>query len=130
MSEQKRSEQKRFSMEELASEYADAPEVLEEIVEIFVEESPGRLERLRTAHAAGDREAMAEWAHKLANTTGAVHAEAAREPATKVEAICRGSCEDDLNEWVEKLVGEVRDVLEQIQDWRQARPADPPRENV
>ncbi|MFP4638516.1 MAG: Hpt domain-containing protein, partial [Spirochaetaceae bacterium] len=74
-----------FDIRRLEKDFADNPEVLEEILAIFAGEAPERLEVLKRGIESGDAEAVRTAAHSLANTTGTLMANKATSLARSVE---------------------------------------------
>ena len=64
-------------------------ELLREIAQIFLDESPNSLARLRAAAGAGDADAIETAAHTLKGSVGNFGAETARAAAFRVEEIGR-----------------------------------------
>lgn len=103
-----------FDVVVLEREYADAPDILTEIFTIFAEETPERLEMLRSGMKEGDLARVKKAAHSLANTSGTLRADRALMLARATEAAAR---EEDLpraTAHAERLVEEASQILEQI----------------
>ena len=112
--EQKAAQQPPFDRAALEAEYADAPEILEEIFSIFVEETPQRLQTIRDGIAEGDAAAVKKAAHSLANTCGTLMAERALSLARATEAAARDEDLDAMRDRAELLMDEVEQILKQI----------------
>lgn len=103
-----------FDLAALQAEHSDAPEILEEIFSIFLEESPQRLQMFREGIAEGDAAAVKKAAHSLANTSGTLMAQRALELARSTESAARDEDIDEMRGRAELLMGEVEQILEQI----------------
>lgn len=107
-------EQASFDLAALESEFADAPDILEQILSIFLEETPQRLQMLREGIAEGDAAAVRKASHSLANTSGTLMAQRALTLARTTEAAARKEDLDEMRAQAELLMGEVEQILEQI----------------
>ncbi|NBF39926.1 MAG: hypothetical protein GVY14_05870 [Spirochaetes bacterium] len=112
--EQKTDQQPPFDLAVLEAEYADAPDILEEIFSIFLEETPQRLQMLRDGIADGDAVAVKKAAHSLANTSGTLMAQRALTLARSTESAARDENFDEMRNRAELLRDEVEQILEQI----------------
>lgn len=112
--EQKTDQQPPFDLSALEAEYADAPEVLEEIFSIFLEETPQRLQMLRDGITDGDAARVKKAAHSLANTSGTLMAQRALTLARATESAARDENLDEMGSQAELLRDEVEQILEQI----------------
>ncbi len=66
-----------------------APDVLTEVLQMFLQEVPPRVARLRNAWASGDIEEMYRAAHSLKGSAGNIGAERLLGVATRLDAIGR-----------------------------------------
>jgi HPt (histidine-containing phosphotransfer) domain-containing protein len=107
-----------FDVQELRASFNDAPEVLESIFDIFLEEAPERVEKIRRGLADEDTETVRAGAHSLANTTGTLQAERALRLARATEAAARDGDLPALHAHGRSLLGEVESILGQIRDIR------------
>ena len=112
--EQKTDQQPPFDIAALKAEYADAPEILEEIFSIFLEETPQRLQMLRDGIADGDAARVKKAAHSLANTSGTLMAQRALTLARATESAARDENFDEMRSQAKLLRDEVEQILEQI----------------
>ncbi|MFP4206248.1 MAG: Hpt domain-containing protein [Spirochaetaceae bacterium] len=103
-----------FDIRRLEKDFADNPEVLEEILAIFAGEAPERLEVLKRGIESGDAEAVRTAAHSLANTTGTLMANKATSLARSVEEAVRQGDAETLRAHGTRLVAEVSAILDQI----------------
>ncbi|MFO7780106.1 MAG: Hpt domain-containing protein [Spirochaetia bacterium] len=103
-----------FDIAALEAQSADAPEILEEIFSIFLEETPERLQMLRDGIADGDASRVKKAAHSLANTSGTLMAQRALTLARATESAARDENFDEMRTQAELLRDEVEQILEQI----------------
>lgn len=103
-----------FDVSALEQEYADAPDILTEIFTIFAEETPERLEMLRSGIRESDAARVKKAAHSLANTSGTLRAERALWLARSTEAAAREEDTAAMTEHAERLIEEASQILEQI----------------
>jgi HPt (histidine-containing phosphotransfer) domain-containing protein len=103
-----------FSLATLRKNFADAPDVLESILEIFAEEAPTRVDAIRSGLDGPDFAAIKKAAHSLANTTGTLEAERALLLSRATEEAARREDADETVQLAMYLVAEVESILEQI----------------
>ncbi|NBB90943.1 MAG: hypothetical protein GVY23_07015 [Spirochaetes bacterium] len=103
-----------FDLAVLEAQYADAPEILEEIFSIFLEETPQRMEMLSTGLAEDDTAVVTRAAHSLANTSGTLRAQRALALARATESAARDGDLEAMQNRAESLMSEVKQVLDQI----------------
>ncbi|MFO8063757.1 MAG: Hpt domain-containing protein [Spirochaetota bacterium] len=104
-----------FDLSKLESKYDDAPDVLEEIISIFRDEAPQRLELLNSGVRDGDAAQVQKAAHSLANTTGTLMAERALALARATEASARAADYELMSDRAQELAAEVSRILEQME---------------
>jgi HPt (histidine-containing phosphotransfer) domain-containing protein len=104
-----------FNISAIEAQYADAPEILEEIFSIFESETPERLENLETGAEAGNPKQVQKAAHSLANTSGTLMADRALKLARATEAAAREGELAAMRERAKLLAEEVRGILAQIE---------------
>ncbi|MFP4011425.1 MAG: Hpt domain-containing protein [Spirochaetaceae bacterium] len=114
-----------FDIRRLEEDFADNPEVLEEILAIFAGEAPERLEVLKRGIESGDAEAVRTAAHSLANTTGTLMANKATSLARSVEEAARAGDAEILRARGTRLVAEVSAILDQIATRKSGSPGGP-----
>lgn len=107
-----------FDLQELRANFDDAPDVLESIFDIFLEEAPARVEKIRQGLADEDVQAVREGAHSLANTTGTLQAERALRLARATESAARDADLQALHTRGGMLIQEVDNILTQIRESR------------
>jgi len=78
-----------FNRNEALDRAGGDEELFREVAALFVEESPGQMERLRGAVEARDADALAAAAHGLKGSVANFGAEAARQAALRLEMIGR-----------------------------------------
>jgi HPt (histidine-containing phosphotransfer) domain-containing protein len=89
----------------LYSRLAGDPD-LDEIVDLFIEEMPGRIASLVQQLQAADWEGLKRTAHQLKGAAGSYGFDAISPPAGAIEsAICNGEPEQRIRQSVETLVG-------------------------
>lgn len=115
-------ESEQFHIKLLEEEYDDAPEILEEIVDIFLDETPGRLEAMREGLEHQDMSKVAHAAHKLANTSGTLKAHTALSAARELEHHARAKRRDEAETAGRVLQKEMGHVIETLEQWRRERP--------
>jgi PAS domain S-box-containing protein len=94
--------------------YRGSPEVMQEILAIFEEETPGKLDRLESALAEGDLHTVGRTAHSLANTAGTLRAPAAVDAARETETAARDGNIQAARAAAARLSSVVREMLRQI----------------
>jgi HPt (histidine-containing phosphotransfer) domain-containing protein len=110
-----------FDISEIEAEYADSPDILDEIFVIFESETPDRLERLSSGAETGDAAVVQKAAHSLANTSGTLRAERALTLARATEASARAGDIPTMRERAQLLGEEVREILDQIEARQQSK---------
>ena len=114
MSEERADGTPPFDLAALEAEYADAPEILEEIFSIFLEETPQRMEMLSTGLADDDAAVVTRAAHSLANTSGTLMAQRALALARATESAARDGELEEMQNRAELLMSEVEQILDKI----------------
>jgi PAS domain S-box-containing protein len=92
----------------------DAPGVLREIVELYLSDTPGRVESLRAAAEQRDGETLASLAHGLKGSSGYIGARELELACSEIERLARAGRMDAARERASALVGavdRVRDAL-------------------
>ncbi len=91
--------------EPLYSSFATDPE-LSEIVELFVEEMPGRIQTLVEQYASGDWEGLRRTAHQLHGAAGSYGFDEISPMAARLERfLSTGEQEEPIRGAVERLIG-------------------------
>jgi HPt (histidine-containing phosphotransfer) domain-containing protein len=95
------------------------PDLALELITLFLRDTDSRLTRLRAAITAGDRPAIAELAHQLKGSAGALSAGRLGETASSLEQSVRHGNPDaaalrDLFGNVCSAFADVRDALDQL----------------
>lgn len=103
-----------FDLGRFEQEYAEAPDIMAEILSIFTEETPGRIEMLEEGLREQDAGRVAKAAHSLANTTGTLTAERALTLARATEAAARAEDHELMAARGRQLAAEVRGILREI----------------
>ncbi|MFP4431599.1 MAG: Hpt domain-containing protein [Spirochaetota bacterium] len=110
--------QSEYDVHALVDAYSDSLDILDEILSIFLEETPQRIEALKTAAEAKDFSSVHRIAHGLANTTGTLKADHALKTSREIESLAREEQGDGLMPLVERLSSQVGEVIEQIEGYR------------
>lgn len=113
-------DQSEYNLQALVDAYSDSLDILEEILSIFSEETPQRIESLEKAAEEKDFESVHRIAHGLANTTGTLKADHALSTAREIEKLAREERDEGLRELVEKLSRQTNQVLHSIESRRAA----------
>jgi HPt (histidine-containing phosphotransfer) domain-containing protein len=93
------------------------PDVLTEVLTLFLEEAPPRIEKLRNAWAAGDIKEVQRVAHSLKGSAGNIGATALFEVCKKIDAIGRpggSGGTEDIGPLVDALAVEFAKVEREI----------------
>ena len=88
----------------------DGPMMLSEIIEIYFNDAPILLDRLREAFHAGDAACVARSAHTLKSTSAGIGANALGAMCKRVEAIALGNSLDGLD----ALICQIRSEYEKV----------------
>lgn len=107
--------QSEYDLQALVDAYSDSLDILDEILSIFSEETPQRIEALEKAAEEKDFESVHRIAHGLANTTGTLKADHALMTAREIERLAREEQDEGLQELVERLNRQVEEMLHQIE---------------
>jgi HPt (histidine-containing phosphotransfer) domain-containing protein len=103
-----------FDLGRFEQEYAEAPDIMAEILSIFTAQTPQRIEMLEEGLREQDPGRVATAAHSLANTTGTLMAERALTLARATEAAARAEDDELMAHRGRELLEEVRGILRQI----------------
>lgn len=90
------------------------PDVLNEVLTIFLQEVPPRIERLRTSWAGGNIQEMQRAAHSLKGSAGNIGAEALHEVCRQIDDKGRSGDLSGLPGLVETLIAEFGKVEGEI----------------
>ena len=85
----------------------DDREFYKELLEIFLDDVPGRMEQLRAAIASGQAEEVASTAHSIKGAAANLSALAIRDTALNLETQGRGGDLSQASALAEKLQGEI-----------------------
>ncbi len=110
--------QSEYDFHALVDAYRDSLDILDEILSIFLEETPQRIESLKAAAEAKDFESVHRIAHGLANTTGTLKADHALKTAREIERLAREERDEGMMALVERQESEVGEVIEQIEGYK------------
>ncbi len=109
-----------YNLQALVDAYSDSLDILEEILSIFSEETPQRIEALEKAAEEKDFDSVHRIAHGLANTTGTLKADHALKTAREIEGLAREKQDEGLRELIERLSRQTNEVVDQIEARRAA----------
>jgi HPt (histidine-containing phosphotransfer) domain-containing protein len=107
-----------FDLSSLVAQYDGAPDILSEVLEIFLEEAPERLASIREGLEQNDPAKVQKAAHSLANTTGVLNAERALRLARATEESAREESADEMSRRGRLLLREVEEILRQIRTYQ------------
>jgi ligand-binding sensor domain-containing protein/HPt (histidine-containing phosphotransfer) domain-containing protein len=79
------------------------PDIVQEVVELFLQEAPGRLAGLRDAAAQGDAEKLERLAHNLKGSCGSIGAHPMARACAELEAKGRSKTLDDVDALIEQV---------------------------
>ena len=81
--------------------------LMNELVRIFLEDLPGRLDTLRRGIASGDGQAAGRVAHTMKGSLAVLEARRAYALTAELEMLCRGACLDPAAEVLGQLEQEL-----------------------
>ena len=90
------------------------PDVLNEVLGIFLREVPPRIERLRTSFAGGDIQEVQRAAHSLKGSAGNIGAETLHEAARRIDEKARTGDGSGLQPLIDTMVAEFGKVEGEI----------------
>jgi HPt (histidine-containing phosphotransfer) domain-containing protein len=96
-----------FDREAALAQFGDDPELLTEIVGIFLDEVAGLIVEGTAALESSSIDVLAKIAHRLKGALGQMTAEEAQQAALAVELAAKGEKEEGLSEMWQTLVGAV-----------------------
>lgn len=105
--------------DEALNRVAGDEQMLRELAEIFLEESPGWVEKIETSIANGESEGVFRAAHDIKGSTEVFRAESATKAAKQLEKMGRNDDLSDADEAFGALKAElvwVRNALEEFVD--------------
>ncbi len=105
-----------YSLDAFADTYAEHPEILAEVLNIFLSETPEKLASLHAAIEEKDLPAAVRVAHSLANTTGTLKADRALRAARAVESAARAGDVEAARAATDGLSSELDRVIEVIRE--------------
>jgi HPt (histidine-containing phosphotransfer) domain-containing protein len=110
--------QSQYDVHVLVDAYSDSLDILDEILSIFLEETPQRIDSLKEAAEAKDYSSVHRIAHGLANTTGTLKADHALKTSREIERLAREEQDEGMMPLVERLEAEVGQVIDQIEEYK------------
>lgn len=93
-----------------------SPELLREVVNMFLEQAPMQMIRIVNASAVGDWDTMAKSAHPMKSASGSLGLHALQELFGKIEAWPRGK-----SEGLDPLIQETAEALREAREWLTSR---------
>ena len=103
-----------YDVEQFRNTHRQNPEVMREIMRLYREEAPQRLETVRQGVAGSDFDAIAGAAHSLANTSGTLQCPEAVAAAHALEEAARRTDADACRREYERLEPLVGEVVERL----------------
>lgn len=107
-----------YNIDDFVAVYAGDPDIIQEIIDIFLEEAPERLTALQQACESGSYEGVDRTAHSLANTSGTLKAEETLELSRAVESAVRSGKESELETLLPQLIDSLGEVITKVQRYR------------
>ncbi len=107
-----------YNIDDFVAVYAGDAEIIQEIIDIFLEEAPERLTALQTALASGSYDGVDRVAHSLANTSGTLKAELTLELSRAVENAVRTGNEHELDALLPQLIDSLSEVITKVREYR------------
>lgn len=104
--------------EELKEFVGDDPQLLAEVIQIFLDDSPVTLENAARGMSNADSPAVETSAHRLKGSLSTMGAAAAAETANRLESLAREGVLDDAPELLARLVREVEAAREVLRIWK------------
>ena len=99
-----------FDVDDFMDRVEDDEELACELVEIFLEDAPEKLEMINQGVSNGDAETVEKAAHSLKGAAGNLSAKVVRELALKLETMGKGGTLDGAAELVAQVEGEYEKV--------------------
>lgn len=104
----------------LLDQFGDEPEVIAELRDLFLEDFPQQLERIRGGVADGDADLVARAAHSLKGASGTFGAERVFQVAQAIERLARDGHLDAVIIGLDLLDEELAKVVDRIKDFSPA----------
>lgn len=104
----------------LLDQFGDEPEVIAELRDLFLDDFPQQLERIRGGIASGDTDLIARAAHSLKGASGTFGAERVYRVAQAIERLAREGQLDGVSMGLDLLGEELGKVVERIKDFAPA----------
>jgi signal transduction histidine kinase/CheY-like chemotaxis protein/HPt (histidine-containing phosphotransfer) domain-containing protein len=90
-----------MNLVDLRNRLMDSDELIKQVIDVFIEDTPSRLVRLRESLSSGDMESAKLHSHSIKGAAATVSAERVREVALGMEEACRSG--DDVNKIMSML---------------------------
>jgi len=102
----------RIDLVKLYDRFDNDPELIAQVRDLFVQDAPGRLEKIGKALADGDVEGMVKLAHSLKGVCATIYAEPLRLKALEVELAARSGETATLERAVPQMMDMLRDLTD------------------
>ncbi len=100
----------RIDLVKLYERFDNDPELIRQVRDLFVQDSPGRLEKIAKALAEDDVDGMVKLAHSLKGVCATIYAEPLRQKALEVEMAARGGDVSTMKRAVPEMAGMLADL--------------------
>lgn len=108
-----------YSIDTFRSQFSGGEEVFQQVIAIFLNDVPGKLELLTEACREGNRDGAGRLAHSLSNSTGAVRAFRALELSRNLERLAKQGDPAQMKEFAAELSEAIEEVLHVLSQHRQ-----------
>jgi HPt (histidine-containing phosphotransfer) domain-containing protein len=105
------------SLNEFIEMYQDDPEILEEILSIFLEETPERIEIIEGSIETKDFARITKAAHSIANSTGTLKASRSLHHARTLEQVSREENIEKVRETFPLLRENLNVLISEAEQW-------------
>ncbi|TVR92741.1 MAG: Hpt domain-containing protein [Spirochaetaceae bacterium] len=109
-----------YNIEDFVAVYAGDTDIIQEIIDIFLEEAPERLKALQSAFETGSYDGVDRVAHSLANTSGTLKAEVTLDLSRAVENAVRSGNEGEVATLLPQLIESLTEVIAKVREYRDA----------
>ena len=88
----------------------DDPDLLADLVQMFLQDAPGRMKQIEEALASGDIKALEHAAHTLKSSSANIGARGLSAICKRMEELARAKSTDGMSELFSASIGEYGDV--------------------
>jgi histidine phosphotransfer protein HptB len=99
-----------IDLEKLYERFDNDPELIAQVRDVFVQETPARLGKIRRALETGDIEGMVKLAHSLKGVCATMYAQPLREKSLAVEMAARQGDVDAVRRSVPEMMGMLEEL--------------------